>query len=107
VRGNNDQGAWADGLREVEELRVDRVSILLLHDIADLKRTGRPPRARVVVTGHSHKPLLHEAEGVLYLNPGSAGPRRFKLPVSVAELTVSGSAVTARLVELFPAPASR
>ena len=106
VRGNNDRGAWAETLPEIKALLVDEVQIVLLHDIADLRATGRAPDARVVVTGHSHKPALREADGVLYLNPGSAGPRRFKLPISVAELIVSGGSVTARLVEL-PAPRSR
>jgi putative phosphoesterase len=100
VRGNNDHGAWAAALREIELLQIEEVRILLLHDLAQLKDRATAAEARVVVTGHSHKPMQREADGVLFLNPGSAGPRRFKLPVAVAELIVSGSSVTGRVVEL-------
>ena len=106
VRGNNDRGAWAEALRETELLRIGSVRILVLHDIAQLGTQAAAIGARVVVTGHSHKPALREEEGVLHLNPGSAGPRRFKLPVSLAELIVAGDSVTARLVEL-PVPTRR
>jgi putative phosphoesterase len=100
VRGNNDHGAWADALPEVALLRIDEVGILLLHDLAQLKDRAETREASVVMSGHSHKPALRKVDGVLYLNPGSAGPRRFSLPVSVAELTVSGSSFDARIVEL-------
>ncbi len=96
VRGNNDRGAWADGLRRSETLRFGGVRILVVHDIADLARTPRPPDLRVVVFGHSHKPSVDERGGVLHVNPGSAGPRRFSLPISVGELTIEDGAVSAR-----------
>jgi putative phosphoesterase len=99
VRGNNDTGPWAKDYpeRTVAEYGVAR--IYLLHDRKGL-RGERPPRGcNVVVTGHSHRPLVEAIDGVLYVNPGSAGPRRFRLPISVAMLHI-GDAVTADVVEL-------
>lgn len=101
VRGNNDDGDWADALPESTLLRIDDVLIQVLHDRADLKRLPLAPGVRVLVTGHSHQPLIEEREGVLYVNPGSAGPRRFRLPVTVAELRLDGAAVEARLLPLL------
>jgi putative phosphoesterase len=100
VRGNNDHGAWADALPEVALLPIEDVRVLLLHDLAQLKDRARATQAHVVIAGHSHRAALRTTDGVLYLNPGSAGPRRFRLPVSVAELTVSGGSFEARIVEL-------
>lgn len=100
VRGNNDQGAWAEGIAETQVLKVGAVSIYVLHDLAQLELDPAAAGYQVVVSGHSHKPSLERRDGVLYLNPGSAGPRRFKLPIAVAELKVAGAAVEARLVEL-------
>jgi uncharacterized protein len=102
VRGNNDNGAWAKGIAETEVLKVGGVSIYILHDLAQLELDPLAAGYQVVVSGHSHKPLLEQRGGVLYVNPGSAGPRRFKLPIAVAELQVSGRAVEGRLVELTP-----
>ena len=76
---------------------------MLVYAIHDLSQIDIDPAAagvRVVVSGHSHKPKIEERGGVLYVNPGSAGPRRFKLPIAVAELIVVDDAVTARIVEL-------
>lgn len=100
VRGNNDQGAEHDTLADTVFLQVDEVRLYVLHD---LKRLAIEPAAagvRVVVSGHSHKPGVEERDGVIYINPGSAGRRRFALPVAVGELRVAGQAVTARVVEL-------
>jgi putative phosphoesterase len=102
VRGNNDWGAWADALDKREVLRVEEVDILVLHDLADLRAEPPPRSVRVVVSGHSHKPLVEDRNGVLFVNPGSAGPRRFKLPIAVGELLVDGSQVRARTIELQP-----
>lgn len=99
VRGNNDTGRWADALAEGERVVVERVAIFMVHDLADLPRHPGAGGARVVVSGHSHQPRVQEREGVLLLNPGSAGPRRFKLPIAAGELVVDGSDVTARIVE--------
>jgi putative phosphoesterase len=100
VRGNNDYGAWADAVPETALLRVGAVAIYVVHELAEARRNPAAKGARVVVTGHSHRPAVEERDGVLYVNPGSAGPRRFKLPIAVAELTIAGSAVSARVVEI-------
>lgn len=101
VRGNNDRGGWAQAIPERRVVEVGAVSVYLLHDVKEL--TGVPELAgrRVVVSGHSHKPSIVERDGVLYVNPGSAGPRRFKLPVTVARLRVKGGRVDAKIVELL------
>ena len=100
VRGNVDTAGWAAALSETAVLQVDGVRIYVLHDLAQLAIQPPAPRIHVVVSGHSHKPVTERRGGVLYLNPGSAGPRRFRLPISIAELTIADSAVDARLVEL-------
>lgn len=100
VRGNNDNGAWAQTISETELLRVGKVSIYVLHNLAELGLDPVAAGFQVVVSGHSHTPRVQERDGVLYVNPGSSGPRRFKLPVSVAELYVAGPSVEARVVEL-------
>jgi putative phosphoesterase len=99
VRGNNDGGAWAKHLKETERMSVGEVIVYLIHDVAHL---GEPLAAdiRVVVSGHSHKPLIEQHGGILFVNPGSCGPRRFKLPVAAGELLVSDSGVAARIVDL-------
>ncbi|WP_177410151.1 metallophosphoesterase family protein [Pseudomonas sp. LFM046] len=99
VRGNNDRDAWADAVQEVEELWLDDVGIYLVHDQADIPDDLAERGFRAVVTGHSHKPLITERAGLLHVNPGSAGPRRFKLPVSVGFLVI-GDEVQAELREL-------
>jgi hypothetical protein len=98
VRGNNDTGPWAQAIPERQTLHFDGIDILLLHDVKELRR--EIPAARVVIAGHSHKPQVAERDGVLYVNPGSAGPRRFKLPVSVGMLEIQGGNVVATIVEL-------
>jgi putative phosphoesterase len=100
VRGNNDTGPWAERLPVTEMIRVGNVFVYVIHDLAELDIDPGAAGVRVVVSGHSHKPMIEERDGVLYVNPGSAGPRRFKLPISVGEITVSGSAVNAHLVDL-------
>ena len=101
VRGNNDKGAWAGRLRETETLTVSGVTLFVIHDLKLLKPKDLPAGVRVVVSGHSHKPQVRDEAGVLYVNPGSAGPRRFKLPVSVAELVVlPGGEIEARLLRI-------
>jgi uncharacterized protein len=97
VRGNNDTGDWAASIPLHTTLDVQQVRICVVHDIADVPRDLRGQGVRVVVTGHSHKPLIAEQDGVLFVNPGSAGPRRFKLPISAGMLTVEGERVEATL----------
>lgn len=100
VRGNNDRGAWAEGLPESERLRFEDVWLYVIHDLAQLDGAPRADASRVLVSGHSHKPRVLERDGVLYVNPGSAGPRRFRFPVCAAELSISGSSVTPHIQEL-------
>jgi putative phosphoesterase len=100
VRGNNDRGAWADALPETELFEFNGTYIYAVHDLAQLDIEPSSVGVRVVVSGHSHKPVVEHRDGVLYVNPGSAGPRRFRLPIALAELVVNGTEVNARIVEL-------
>jgi putative phosphoesterase len=100
VRGNNDREPWAEAIAETEFLKVGGVLVYAIHDLSQIVIDPAGVEVRVVISGHSHKPKIEERKGVLYVNPGSAGPRRFKLPIAVAELIVDGNAVTARIVEL-------
>jgi len=100
VRGNNDRAPWAERLAETLRLRFGEVTLHVLHDLADLDIDPQAAGVDVVVTGHSHRPKIERRGGVLYVNPGSAGPVRFKLPVAVALLQVAGKDVSARIVEL-------
>lgn len=100
VRGNNDRGAWARDIPETAILRLGQVAIYVIHDLKELTLDPAREGMRVVVSGHSHKPLCSERGGVLYVNPGSAGRRRFTLPISIGELLVDGEDVKARLVTL-------
>lgn len=100
VRGNNDRGAWAEAVVGHETVEIAGVRIYMLHDLKEIDFAPADAGFDIVVSGHSHKPSISERVGVLYLNPGSAGPRRFRLPVSVARLKISGGRVEAELVEL-------
>jgi putative phosphoesterase len=100
VRGNNDKAAWAGAVPETEVLQVGAVRIYVVHDLGDVELDPGAAGFRVVVSGHSHRPSVTERAGVLYVNPGSAGPRRFKLPITVGELMIVEKSVTARVVEL-------
>ncbi|WP_074766470.1 metallophosphoesterase family protein [Paraburkholderia fungorum] len=101
VRGNNDTGDWAASLQTHATLTVQQVKIRVVHDIADLGDDPRGEGVGVVVSGHSHKPSIVERDGVLFVNPGSAGPRRFKLPVSAGMLIVDGAQVRANFDSLL------
>jgi putative phosphoesterase len=102
IRGNNDGAGWAAALPEAQALQLGGVTLFVLHDLKQLALHQPPPGTQVIVCGHSHKPqILRRPADVLVVNPGSAGPRRFTLPVSAAELLVRGPGeVEARLVEL-------
>ena len=89
VRGNNDKGAWAAGVPLYQALELEGVSIHVLHDIKELDLDPKAAGFEVVVSGHSHKPTIDERDGVTFVNPGSAGPRRFKLPVTVGYLDIT------------------
>jgi len=100
VRGNVDTASRARALPETEIIEVGGVSIYILHDLGQLDLKPEAAGFRVVIYGHSHQPKIEEKNGVLYFNPGSAGPRRFHLPVSVGKLTIAAGKVQAQLVEL-------
>ncbi|MGQ7937260.1 metallophosphoesterase family protein [Paraburkholderia sp. D1E] len=95
VRGNNDIDDWTAELPTHVKLTVQQVTILVVHDIADVGDDLRREGVDVVVTGHSHKPAISERDGVLFVNPGSAGPRRFKLPISAGMLIIEGTHASA------------
>jgi hypothetical protein len=100
VRGNNDRGRWAESIPVLDVVEFGAVSIYVRHDQAELDIDPVAAGFRVMVFGHSHKPMVETRDGVLFVNPGSAGPRRFKLPVAVAELLIAGGRVDARIIEL-------
>jgi putative phosphoesterase len=100
VRGNNDLGDWADALPETALLRFEGVAVYAIHDLKQLDIDPAAEGVRVVVSGHSHKPVQDERKGVLYINPGSAGRRRFSLPIALGELLVDGDHVQSRVVTL-------
>ncbi|MDM0107350.1 metallophosphoesterase family protein [Variovorax sp. J22R24] len=100
VRGNNDAAPWAEAVPDTALIEVGGLRLYAIHDLADLRIDPAAEGVRVVVSGHSHRPLAQMRGDVLYINPGSAGPRRFRLPIAVAELLLDGATVTPRLVEL-------
>lgn len=103
VRGNIDKTPWTQKLPEAEVLEVGGISIYVLHDLSKLDLNPKAAGFNVVVCGHSHVPKQETRDGVLYFNPGSAGPRRFKLPISVGKLIMEGGVVRAELLQLLPA----
>jgi putative phosphoesterase len=112
IRGNVDTQAWARVLPPNDVVEIEGVCIYMLHDLAQLDLKPEAAGFRVVVYGHSHRPKIEEKNGVLYFNPGSAGPRRFTLPISVGRLTVAAGKVKAELIELvsemdFPAKSGK
>jgi len=101
VRGNIDKSPWADRFPLTDAFSVDGVFFYLLHEISQLDIDPAGGGFDVVISGHSHKPSIEHRDEVLYLNPGSAGPRRFSLPICLAMLEVSGGNVDARRVDLL------
>lgn len=101
VRGNNDTAPWATTLPHTRLLRFGDVMVYLLHDVMDLPQHPPGEGVEVIVSGHSHRPQVERREdGVLRVNPGSAGRRRFTLPVSVARLDIEGREVRASIIQL-------
>jgi uncharacterized protein len=104
VRGNIDKGSWARRLRQTELIRLGDVFAYVIHDLSLLDFDPKAAQVSVVISGHSHVPKIQERDGVLFVNPGSCGPRRFRLPISIAEISISGTQVQARTVALALAP---
>ena len=100
VRGNMDRGDWAQELPETEVVEIGEVSIYVLHDICRLALDPFAAGFSAVIYGHSHRPFAGEQNGVLFLNPGSAGPRRFRLPVCLSIVQIEGNCLNARFVGL-------
>jgi putative phosphoesterase len=100
VRGNNDHEDWAGALPETLEVTVEGVRIHVLHDVKRLALDPARAGVKVVVAGHSHRPRREMRAGVLYFNPGSAGPRRFSLPIAVGRLVIRKGVVRASLMRL-------
>ena len=100
VRGNNDQDSWADAIPERLTLRFGAIALHVLHDLKQLDIDPAAQGIDVVIAGHSHKPLHEKRNGVLYLNPGSAGPRRFRLPITVALLHLTNGHIQAEHIDL-------
>jgi uncharacterized protein len=100
VRGNNDRGAWAQVIPATQVVDADGLLVYVIHDVAELDLDPAVSGFRVVVAGHSHRPEQQERDGVLWFNPGSAGPRRFKLPIAVGRLVLEDGAVRAEIVTL-------
>lgn len=102
VRGNTDTDAWARRLPLTNVLDAGGARIYVVHDIADLDLDPAAAKMAVVVYGHSHRPAIEHRDGVLFLNPGAAGPRRFTLPVTIARLAIDGGRADAEIVEIVP-----
>lgn len=100
VRGNMDSGEWVHGIPRKETIEIDDGSLYILHDIGRLDIDPSVAGIKAVISGHSHRPSIRMHNGVLYLNPGSAGPRRHNLPVSVAILDINDKLLNARIVDL-------
>ena len=100
VRGNVDRGAWAKKIPETNVLEIDGLDIYVLHDLNQLDLRPEAAGFAAVISGHSHVPKQEMKNGVLYFNPGSAGPRRFKLPVSVGRLLVEASKVRGEILQI-------
>ncbi len=101
VRGNVDRGTWARALPETEVLETGGISIYILHILAELDLKPEAAGFSAVIYGHSHAPKMDTRNVVLYFNPGSAGPRRFRLPVTLGRLTVKNRAARGEIIELL------
>ena len=102
VRGNNDREPWGLRIPETRVVEAGGVKLLLVHDLNTLVVDPRHEGVHAVVAGHSHKPRNDRKQGILYFNPGSAGPRRFSLPVTVGRLTIENGRIAAEVVPLLP-----
>lgn len=100
VRGNNDKGAWAQALPESMIIGIGEIFAYVVHDLLQIDVDPVAAGVAMVLSGHSHKPGIDHRDGITYVNPGSAGPRRFKLPISMAELIVRDGVLVPRIVEL-------
>ncbi len=100
VRGNIDAGKWANRLPETEVIQVGQIYLCILHDLNELDIDPVTAEFSVVISGHSHIPKIEERNGVLFINPGSAGPRRLNYPISIAFLYINGLSIDTEVVKL-------
>src|SRR5579875_2196752 len=100
VRGNNDRGPWAQELPRDRVVQCGSRSLYVIHDLAELDLEPSAAGFAAVLSGHSHRPRMERRQGVLFLNPGSAGPRRFSLPIALARLIVKNGSCEAQIIEL-------
>jgi uncharacterized protein len=100
IKGNNDLGAWAKPLPDTQLLQTADTKLFVIHNVKELDCDPATEGYQVVISGHSHKPSILTQDGVLFVNPGSAGPKRFKLPVAVGKLFIQNRKVNAELIEL-------
>ena len=102
VRGNVDAGEWAKDYPDTELVILGGRALYVLHNLKEIKLDPAASAFDVIISGHSHRPKIETKNGVLYVNPGSAGPRRFKLPIAVATLAVSDHVLLPRILEIAP-----
>ena len=100
VRGNMDNGGWAYDLKRSESIVVNGHVLYVVHDVGRLDIEPASAGVNAIIYGHSHRPSIQKHEGILYINPGSAGPRRFTLPVSVAVLSITKKKLIPKIIEL-------
>ncbi len=100
VRGNVDGGKWSENLPFTEVVQVGQVYLYILHDLSSLDLDPVAAGFNAVISGHSHIPNIEKSDGVLFLNPGSAGPRRFEYPISIAFLYINGTSIETEIVKL-------
>jgi len=100
VRGNNDRDAWAESIPETQTIKVGNHKIFAIHNLQEMRINPAENEISIVISGHSHRPKIERRNGVLYLNPGSAGPRRFSLPIAIARLLIRPQSARARILLL-------
>lgn len=100
IKGNNDRGAWAKRLPETTSIKAAGAILYVIHDVKELAFNPAARGFHAVISGHSHKPSITHRDGILFVNPGSAGPRRFRLPVAVGQLFVQDTQIAGRIIEL-------
>ena len=100
IKGNNDTGSWARNLPRTKKITIRSARLYVIHNLQDLSFDPGLRGFRVVISGHSHKPAIQTKGNVLFVNPGSAGPRRFKLPICVGRLLVQGETIDGEIIEL-------
>ena len=101
IRGNNDRDIWAQKLPDILELQVNGIKHYMIHNVNELGIDLNAAGIRAVISGHSHKPSIVQRDDVLFVNPGSAGPRRFKLPVTIARLEIHRGSLRSEILDLL------